>query len=496
MGQRAEQHRHHTRYRRRLGSGTERTPMSVEVIDDNTFKFIYADPKPLLLYSVARITNAVFAPGHYMSQFHMELTDDTAKLEADTAAAGFNSWSEYYVDRQNWYMNPDKPAGPWISKNALSNELFVMERNPYFFAVDQDGNQLPYIDTVNHRLFENPEVFSLRVVNGEIDFQGRHVQLANFTLYKENEEAGDYQVFIGSSAGHPAVQLNLTTKNERLREFFNNRDVRIALSHAVDRVALNELVFDGLLTPRQYSPLEKSPQAYPEQANAYIEYDVDQANALLDGAGYAEKNADGMRVWPGTDEAISFTIEMHDAPGSQGEDFSLQVIEYYKAVGVNAAYKYFERSLYTEHYESNEIEGASWGGDRTVLPMAAPIIFICEQPDRPWAAAWSLWRLDKTDPNGEEPPADHWVWDLWNTWGALAVEPDEATRNDMFRQILDVWKDELPMIGYLGESPALIIVKNGMRNYLPGYPVDDPTGDEHLLNTETYFWDNPEDHTA
>jgi peptide/nickel transport system substrate-binding protein len=477
-------------------SGTARTPMEVEVVDDNTFKFKFADPKPLLLYSLGRPTPGPLAPAHYMSQFHMDLTEDTAKLEADTAAAGFNSWAEYYLDRNNWYMNPDRPSlAPWVAKNSLSGELFIMERNPYFFAVDQDGQQLPYIDTINHLLFENAEVFGLRVVNGEVDFQARHVSLANFTLFKENEEAGDYQVVIGVGAGHPAVQLNLTTKNERLREFFNKRDVRIALSHAVDRVAINELVFDGLMTPRQYSPLSSSPQAHPEQANAYIEYDPEQANALLDGAGYAEKNADGFRVWPGTTEPISFTIEMHDAPGSQGEDFSLQVIEYYKAVGVNAAYKYFERSLYTEHYESNEIEAASWSGDRTVLPIAAPIIFTCEQPDRPWAAAWSLWRLDKTNPNGEEPPADHWVWDIWNTWDALALEPDEATRNEMFKQILDIWAAELPMIGYLGEAPALTIVKNGLKNYLPGIPLDDTTGDEHLLNTETYYWDDPAAHT-
>jgi hypothetical protein len=50
------------------------------------------------------------------------------------------------------------------------------------------------------------------------------------------------------------------------------------------------------------------------------------------------------------------------------------------------------------------------------------------------------------------------------------------------------------MIGYLGESPALVIVKNGFRNYVAGMPIDDPTGDEHLLQTETYFWDDPEAH--
>ena len=52
------------------------------------------------------------------------------------------------------------------------------------------------------------------------------------------------------------------------------------------------------------------------------------------------------------------------------------------------------------------------------------------------------------------------------------------------------------MIGLLGETPSPIIVKNGFHNYLPGMPLDDTTGDEHLLNTETYFWDEPEKHTA
>lgn len=50
------------------------------------------------------------------------------------------------------------------------------------------------------------------------------------------------------------------------------------------------------------------------------------------------------------------------------------------------------------------------------------------------------------------------------------------------------------MIGSRGESPALIIAKNGMRNYIEGQPIDDTTGDEHLLNTETYFWKDPENH--
>jgi peptide/nickel transport system substrate-binding protein len=431
-----------------------------------------------------------------MEQFHMDLTDDTAGLEAKIAEAGFESWDQYYFDRNFWYLNPEKPSiGPWVSKNQLSEELFLMERNPYFFAVDADGNQLPYIDKVNHRLFEQDDVFNLWIVNGEIDFQNRHVQIGNFTLFKEAEVDGDYQVVVGQSAGHFAIQLNQTTKNERLRSFFQNRDVRIALSIAVDRVAINELVFDGLLTPRQYSPLSSSPNYYEKLSNAHIEYDPDRANQLLDGAGYTEKNGDGFRLWnDGSGEVISFIIEGTAAAGSPDEDAVQQVIKYYAEVGIQAAYKGVERSLYTEHYQANEIEAAWWGGDRTVVPLAAPIIFIGTQPDRPWAVAYFLWRINPTDPNAEEPPQDHYIWKIWNTWDQVAVEPDEAKRNELFNQILDIWAEELPMIGYLGEQPALIINKTGFRNYLPGMPVDDTTGDEHLLNTETYFWEDPSSH--
>lgn len=478
-------------------TGADSTLMELEVVDDYTFNLTFADPNPLFIFNTRRLTNGMYQPGHYMQQFHMELTEDQAALEAATSEAGFETWDQYYADRNWWYLNPDKPSvGPWISKNELSNELFLMERNPYFFAVDADGQQLPYVDNIQHRLFETNDVFNLWIINGEIDFQARHVQGDSFTLYKENEDAGDYSVYIGSGSGHNAIQLNLTTKNEQLREFFNKREVRIALSVAVDRNAINELVYDGLLTPRQYSPISKSPQYYPKLSEAYIEYDLDMANQLLDEAGYTEKDANGMRVWPGTSDPISFVVEGTAQPGDAGEQAILQVIKYYADAGITASYKGFERSLYEEHWQANEIEAAWWGGDRTVVPLVAPIIWTGEQPDRPWCVAWSLWKLNgDTDPNAEEPPEGHWIWDIWAIWDQVAVEPDPAKQTELFYQILDIWAEEIPMPGYLGEAPALIIVKNGVHNYLPGFPIDDPTGDEHLLNTETYFWDDPAAHT-
>jgi peptide/nickel transport system substrate-binding protein len=471
-------------------TGKERTLMKTEFPDKLTAVFTFADPNPLFLFKVTR--DQPFAPAEFAKSVHIDFADK-AKLEADTKAAGFETWDKLFDLYQRPLMGGRPSMGTWVATNTFGDQLFVMERNPYFAQVDSAGNQLPYVDKVTHLLFESPDAFATRVVAGEVDYQARHMSIGNFTLYKESESAGDYTVKVGVTANHVAFQPNQTTKNEKLREFFQSRDVRIALSYAINRVEMNELIFNGAATPRQYSPLKASPQYYEKLSNAYIEYNVDKANELLDAAGY-KKGADGIRMWKDGSGPITFTIESTYLTGDPFEDAGQTTVKYFNAVGIKAAYKAVERALYTEHYNANEIESAFWGGDRTLLPLSAPIIFIGTQPDRPWSDAWALWKNNPEDPNGEEPPADHYIRKLWDTWEQVAVEPDEAKRNQLFNQILDIWAEELPMIGILGELPAPLIVKNGLKGTKDGFPIDDPTKDEQLVNPQTFYWDDPSKH--
>lgn len=476
-------------------TGSPKVAPEVEAPDDFTVIVRFAHPKPLWAFVMTRFVPAT--PGAFMERYHPDFVDK-ADLEKAAKDAGMETWMDWFNDRNAWYNNIERPnLGPWIPKNELSNELFMMERNPYFWQTDAEGQQLPYIDRITHRMYESPDVFNMWIVNGEIDFQNRGVGISNYTLYKESEEKSGYKVFLGISASHTCLQLNHTTKNPRLREFFGKREVRLAMSYAVNREELNEIVYDGMATPRQYSPLEQSPQYYEKLSNAHTAYDPEKANQLLDEAGYAAKGPDGIRLWDdGSGEQISFMFEGTSPSGDPGEDAAQMVAKYLSEIGIKAAYKYFERSLYTEHYEANEIEGAWWGGDRTVLPIVAPWIFTGTCVDRPWACAWGLWKNSNgTNPNGEEPPEGHWIWDIWKNWEEMLLEPDEDKRNDLFRGILEVWAEELPQIGYLGQFPAPIIVKNGLKGYLEGYPIDDTTEDEHLLHTQTYYWDEPDKHS-
>lgn len=473
-------------------TGTPRVVMKADFPDKYTAVFNFEHPKPLFIYTVTR--EQPFTPAAFMKNLHADFTDKT-KLEADAKAAGFEKWDLYFNDR-NWWWTVGRPSvGPWIASNALAEQLFVMERNPFFWQVDSKGGQLPYIDKVTHLLFETPDAFNTRIIAGEVDMQARHLSIGDFTLLKENEGKGDYTVMNWIHANHVAFQPNHTAKNKNVREFFQNRNVRIALSHAINRQEINDLAFNGTATPRQYSPLKESPQYYEKLSNAYIEYNPEKANQLLDEAGY-KKGADGIRTWKDGSGSVSFLIEGTAQAGSPDEDAVQTMVKYFADVGVKATYKAQERSLYIERHSANELDSAFWGGDRTLLPIVAPWIFLGSMIDRPWAGAWGLYYNNAKDPNAEEPPADSFIRKIWDVQAKIDVEPDSAKRDELFKQILDIWAEELPMIGILGELPVPTVVKNGFKGIKAGYPNDDTTTDENFLNTQTYFWEEPDKHSA
>jgi peptide/nickel transport system substrate-binding protein len=488
----------------KLTTGPKKTFATISAADAYTFTYKFADPKPMLPILIGRSNIPIqYCEAEYCKQFHRDLMTsdaDKTKLDDIVKKSGQASWDLYWINiATRWDQNPDLPVlGPWYAKEALGKDIFTMVRNPYFGGVDSDGNQLPYVDVVQHRQYSSAsmEVFKLWVTNGEIDFQARQVPVSatDYTNFKQSETKGDYKVYKGVSASHLAVQLNLGTKNKKLREVFNDRNFRLALSQAMNRDQINELVFSGLCTPRQYSPVKASPQYYDKLTNAYIKFDVTAANKLLDDAGY-KKGADGFRMFKDGSGPITFIIENTDATGTPNEDAYQQVVKAWNAVGIKATYKYVERALYSTHYLANDLDAASWGGDRTVLPFATEaVIFRGVQNDRPWSGAFGLWYINNSDQNGEKPPADHFINKIWSTWDQVAAEPDPAKQNTLFQGILDIWATELPMIGVLGELPSFCIVKNGLKNFVDGFPNDDPTSDEHIYCTETLFWDDPSKH--
>ncbi len=473
-------------------------PAEFSAPDDYTIKYTFAAPSALFNLSGNIINNiGIVVPSHFLKPFHPDYGDIA---EIDALVAGNDSWDDWthlLGDKNNANLTVERPTHePWLNENVWSDEIVTLKRNPYFWEVDTDGNQLPYIDKLRYNDFSDKEVAVMRVVSGEVDCQARHhFSFENYTVYKENENVGDYTIQVWRGTRIHCLHFNMTTKNERLRELFQERDFRIAMSLACNRDDMRELLVDGFCRNTQYCPPPDSPYHYEKLANAYLDYDPDQANALLDGLGYTEKDGEGYRLFKdGSGDRIAITCI---GQNGEADATTLMLMDYFEAVGIQLIYRGMDRSLSIEMHQSNEVEMTSGQADRNLIPLADPQVWTKHTniDDRPWCNAWTAWYLDPTNPIAEEPPEGHWIWDIWGYWEQLQQTVDAEGQKELFFKILDIWAEELPSIGLYGDFPILVPVKNGFKGIQEGYGWDCcSTNYENIIDNSTWYWDEPEKH--
>ena len=352
-------------------AGGENVPVEMTAPDDTTVVFKFAGPNALFHLEGGVVLSSPVRSAAYMSQFHPDHTDDQAALDQKIADAGLDNWTELYTDmRSGRHENPECPMlYPWTLQSEYTEEIVNCTRNPYFWAVDTAGNQLPYIDDLSFRLFNDSDVHALRLVNGEIDCQSRHIRNTDLTVLKENEDSGDYKIQFWRWTAVYGVHFNMTTNDDRRRELFQERDFRIAVSLGFNRDEVRELIYDGFGTNMQYGPPVESPVHYEKLSNAYLDYDPDQANALIDELGYLERDDDGYRLWKdGSGERISWTM----LGGAEISDLSQTFIDYLSDLGFEVNYRGVDRSLSIELHQSNDVECTTSFMDRNLVPPGRP----------------------------------------------------------------------------------------------------------------------------
>ena len=187
-------------------------------------------------------------PKHYFSQFHPKYAkkEDLDKLIAE---AKFEKWFQLHGAKNNANNNTALPVlSPYIVTKPLPDVNPVYDRNPYYYKVDNEGNQLPYIDQLRFTLVENVDMLNMKAIAGEVDASFRGIAFTNYTLFKDNEKKGDYKVYKWEVAGTGAVFFpNLSVlKDDVLRKLFNEVKFRYALSYAINRDEINELRYNGL----------------------------------------------------------------------------------------------------------------------------------------------------------------------------------------------------------------------------------------------------------
>lgn len=446
----------------------------VEAVDDYTVKFSFAAPNGLFIQRMASVDGREVTryPQHFFEQFHKEYNPDG--IDALVAAAGVADWVALWnlktTDLEG-FASVRPVIGAWVLQSDYTADTvqLIGTRNPYYWKVDPEGNQYPYIDQVRYDVGQDVETLTLRALNGEIDFQDRHIASnANKAVFFDNMEAGGYHFFetIPSSMNVMILSLNLTHLDPVKREIFQNKDFRIGLSHAINRQEIIDLIWVGQGEPWQLAPRPTS-EFYNEQlAKQYTEYSVELANQHLDAAGYTERDAEGFRLGP-DGKRISFTVDIQTV-GVEWIDAMELISGYWKEVGIDGQANVIDRTLLYDRKAANQQDASVWGGDGGLDVILEPRWYFPFSNESHYGIAWQYWFANPSHALAEEPPTGPKT--QMELYRQLSANPDPAQQADLMRQILEISADEFYALGISLPANGYGIIKNNFHNVPASFP--------------------------
>lgn len=438
----------------------------VEFIDETTVRYSWSKPNPLFLSALAGPSPLyIFRPSHYLKQFHVKYSDPT-ELNDKLEDSGQPSWAALHNRKDNMYRNdnPELPTlEPWMLATKPPSERYIFKRNPYYYRVDAEGRQLPYLDSVALQMSDT-KLIPAKVAAGEADLAARYLRFDNFTILKQNEERGGYKLFLWASAWGSQVTLypNLNTNDPEWRELVRDARFRRALSLGIDRGEINQVIYQGLANEGANTVLPQSPLYKEEDKTNWSIFDPDQANQLLDEIGLTQRDDNDVRMLP-DGRPLEIIIEFTGQSPEESDVLEL-IRDHWKQIGVSVFTKQEDREPFRNRVFSGEAVMSVWTGLENGLPTAdTPPMELA--PTSQQHLQWPKWgQLIETKGEVGEPidmPEAQGLANLLKSWYAAS---DTTSREAIWAEMLTLFSDQVYTIGTVSGVPQPVAVKNRLRN--------------------------------
>jgi peptide/nickel transport system substrate-binding protein len=395
-----------------------------------------------------------------------------------------------FADDNIFFQNSKRPClWAWMFTVAPSgtNQQSIAVRNPYYWKVDTDGNQLPYMDRIVYQMVSDPQVLLLKTMQGQIDMMDQYIGTAtNKSVLYDNQKQGGYGFYTlkQTNANVMVFMLNLNHSDPVKNKLFTDKNFRIALSLAVDRQQLIDAVLVGQGAPAQPSIVKTDPLYNDQLATQYTQLDTDKANQMLD-ALLPNKGGDGIRL----DEKgrkLSIIFELDNAR-TDFIDMMQLVVPMFQAVGIDAQIRTMDRSLWETRVRQGRDFDATchqFGANGGIAAMLDPRYYVPTNANAMWAPGWQLWYQQRDNKDAIEPPdATKKQMALYDQ---LQGTGDPAKQAAIMKQILQIAADQFYVFGVSQAPDGYGIVKNDIGNFtktMPnsfGWPTPAPTRPEQF----------------
>lgn len=474
---------------------------TLEKVNDYTVTWTFVNPK----FPADFIENGDFkwcwAPSHYLldmipDSIYVEnpywektgLDDEAVLLNAkakgiDAAtvndlgkAVAYYWWNEDGIPCLNSYVLTTKEGN-----NSRDAQLCILERNPYFWKVDAQGQQLPYCDEIHFNATSEDGQDQLMFRSGELDILEVAMQDISSLLSDLGDQA-QLRSLASTNWGSYLITFNYTCKEENYAKLFADSRFRQAISICVDREQFSGLLTEGFLEPSQCAPQEGNFGYDAEWAKKWTEYDVDGAKKLLEECGLV-MGSDGFYDFAdGTDFVLTiFTYT------DSGADAAYPVLEqYYNAAGIKCATKDIEVSAFDQEIDNNDwyaVLGPHTAiGGLSLKSRVQPFVPIAQSAE--WYGEYGTYYATG-GAQGVKPEGDMArLVEFYEKWNAT---PDAEERDRYNLHIYEIHKENLWTIAYLEAAGTYSLVSSKIHNYPELLVSDDLYQYQNIVHYWTLF---------
>ena len=434
-----------------------------ELLDAQTVRYSWTKPNREFLSRLAGASALyVYRPAHYLKKFHKKYTPKIVEIES---APGKRGWAAAHNKQDNMYQfdNPELPTlEPWINTTKSPSDRFIGVRNPYFHRIDAQGRQLPYIDKIVMAVAEG-KLIPAKAGSGESDLQARDIAFNNYTFLKKNEKLNNFRALLWRTGNGSQFSLypNLNVNDPVWRAVVRDVRFRRALSMAIDRGLVNQVLYFGLGLESNNTVLPQSPLFKDIYQKRWAKMDKKAAEKLLDEIGL-KRGPDGIRK---LSDGRLLEVVVETAGESTEQTDVLELLrESWKEVGIKLFTKPSQREVLRNRVFSGEALMSVWTGLENGVPSADT------SPDdlAPTSQQHLQWpkfgQFHETAGKSGMAPDMPEVQELVKLHAAWRAASNKAEREKIWHQMLMIHAEQQFSIGVISGVPQPVIVRNNLMN--------------------------------
>jgi peptide/nickel transport system substrate-binding protein len=435
-------------------------PAKLEKVDDYTIKFTFPVAKPLDAFYLLAEDNFHVMPAHQLKPLHPKWsTADPKPTYKDFADA----------------LPPDKlplvTMGPWVITEYKTDELMIMRRNPYYWKVDEDGNQLPYLDEIQYRKGPSGIGRDLCTIAGDCD----HMNLENPSTFVEamtKAQSPDAKYFItwGPETLGYFVRFNYSmdvgVQNDRdkaVRTLFRDLRFRKALSFATDRDGIAQSIMKGPFLRAWAGGLYPGAPEFDRSSVVYYPYVPDAAKTLLADMGLKDTNNDGVLEWttgPTAGQPVVLQL-LASQDAKETQSVAEALVNQWGAVGIKINMKVIDSATHTDVDNAGTWDmSADRGGQEFALPFKNPTALA------PLTKTFN-WHRESPDKPRQMMDFEQSLIDIMTKYRSTF---DPAARKDLMKQYNHIFTQNVYDLGVFVGRYGLGLAKR-VKNVPDGTPV-------------------------